>query len=725
MKNDNYDHHAAIYYLLLDKVKQHRSNYGIQDKNPIDTKRRPSTIAEQAMRKMAGPVVSTGALPVGNGGHPAVNRHASLGCQSRPPTVTSPKVGGFGGPPCPNMDSVSEQMFSSPCSIHSQATYKLWDVESTNDGSTIPPARVTVVATSIDEGVEADINESSLHSIPTTHTPLPSSSIYTDKHRHHNHTDQHAWREVTQMSRMSDSPLGSTASSTGSTFESFDSQIEPDITLSLPSCTQDVGKCVMNNGSGNQDDELCSAKGDILQTVAGMGTYEMDGNWPASLSPHSTVNHAAYCHNPADAERNTTRSPVNFREGRRASDGLVAQGVIAFRQRLRDTEKVGGLMELNLLKQEHHHLQALYKSNVTQEELAHCQLQHSQFSHYHRNGLSASKLISQSETNERLPTPLAKRISLPESVTSPIQKIILGKCATVSGNGNCNDTMDENSSLNQGKPLQQQLLQHRLQQKRQILQKQSALQRQPPHSGDHQLLKRQMVRQASYKLAQQQTVMPPLPTEVTNAFGTLTDASQFCSQSRRQQLDVGACGVVPSSSLLTSGISNSRPSSPWQLLAPELTPSLLSTSCCSSQWQGHQHHLPLGEHSWSQLPNTLEACHIGEVKEMNQAASLTSAHMNEVKSNSSSSQTSEPTSWLQVPSLVYDTVTMMQPPPSHFTTPSLTCEVLKPTREIASPNTAVFPWQPTGLQGLGVSPSIMQPVSESPFLELAEQMETI
>ena len=47
-----------------------------------------------------------------------------------------------------------------------------------------------------------------------------------------------------------------------------------------------------------------------------------------------------------------SRSPVNFREGRRASDGLVAQGVVAFRQRLTDSEKARGVVELHTAQQE-------------------------------------------------------------------------------------------------------------------------------------------------------------------------------------------------------------------------------------------------------------------------------------------------------------------------------------------------------------------------------------
>lgn len=51
LRHDAYDHYTAIYYLLLDRLRQHRSSF------PSDTRidsrrRRPSTIAEQAMLHM-------------------------------------------------------------------------------------------------------------------------------------------------------------------------------------------------------------------------------------------------------------------------------------------------------------------------------------------------------------------------------------------------------------------------------------------------------------------------------------------------------------------------------------------------------------------------------------------------------------------------------------------------------------------------------------------------
>ena len=47
------------------------------------------------------------------------------------------------------------------------------------------------------------------------------------------------------------------------------------------------------------------------------------------------------------SDRQLTRSPVNFREGRRSSDGLVAQGLVAFHQRLYSKDMSPGPLQLD------------------------------------------------------------------------------------------------------------------------------------------------------------------------------------------------------------------------------------------------------------------------------------------------------------------------------------------------------------------------------------------
>lgn len=191
--------------------------------------------------------------------------------------------------------------------------------------------------------------------------------------------------------------------------------------------------------------------------------------------------------------RGITRSPVDFREGkiyyfvfflkltyyifsgRRASDGLVGQqqpdttsGVVAFNsQKFNEHQsKTKGVLDMHLVQREAQRLQSQYQAREHPEEISHRQKQHNQYLH------------------PRGP----KRVSLPDNFSY----------TTVSTEPQLHTAM-----------------QHRiLQQKRQILQKQSALNNQTASTSvetAHAISRRQMLRQASYKIAQQQTVMPPLP----------------------------------------------------------------------------------------------------------------------------------------------------------------------------------------------------------------------
>lgn len=223
-------------------------------------------------------------------------------------------------------------------------------------------------------------------------------------------------------------------------------------TSSLPSCTSNPPEPVLANSTA-------------------IPSYTMAQRSP--LHKHNPLVHMSSY----KSARGLTRSPVDFREGRRASDGLVAQqvvstaanGVVAFNsQKLNESCKAKGVLELHLVQREAQRLQSQYPPREPPEEVTQRQKQHNQY----------------------LQPRGSKRISLPDnfSYTNPASE-----------------------------PLQlQTAMQHRLlQQKRQILQKQCAMSHQSPNSSvettSHSLSRRQMLRQASYKIAQQQQVLPPLP----------------------------------------------------------------------------------------------------------------------------------------------------------------------------------------------------------------------
>lgn len=191
---------------------------------------------------------------------------------------------------------------------------------------------------------------------------------------------------------------------------------------------------------------------------------------------------------------------VHCREGRRASDGLVAQGLIATKaehpnatvafdsQRLTETCKAKGVLELHLLQKEAAQLNEQFQTNITPDEISARQLQHNQF-HYSPKAQNKHKADLNLNRNYEDYINKAGDLAIFASKIDAIKEI--------------NRMNELQSSPLQKPPLQQQLMQHRLlQQKRQILQKQMAL--------ENCLNRRQMLRQQSYKIAQQQQVLPPL-----------------------------------------------------------------------------------------------------------------------------------------------------------------------------------------------------------------------
>lgn len=285
--------------------------------------------------------------------------------------------------------------------------------------------------------------------------------------------------------------------------------------------------------------------------------------------------------------RAVTRSPVDFRLGRRASDGLVAQGIlnqadnsmnsIAFNsQRLHEACKAKGFLELHLLQQEAASLSSQYQSHVPQEELNVRQREHSQF---HVTPIRAAAnsdhnaiLLQCGYKYDDMYMKSVSGISLDISNYVGMMKNELNENAELNG---CKFLSNVKGGDQQGMskpPLQQQLMQHRLlQQKRQILQKQGAM--------EASLSRRQMLRQQSYKMAQNQQVLPPLPFPLSEKESEDLLAFQQIVE------NPDAPGLNPSHLLKTT-----------HLKSPALSPQLQATE----------------NGTWNNLPN-IGACHISEV----------------------------------------------------------------------------------------------------------------
>jgi hypothetical protein len=159
-------------------------------------------------------------------------------------------------------------------------------------------------------------------------------------------------------------------------------------------------------------------------------------------------------------QRNLMRSPVSFREGRRASDGLVAQaGFVAFQQRLYDKSKAHGYIELHDVHQEHKALQHQFGGSSNNSSRSGTPDSSS-------GGASDNK--GERSNTHRRPS-ISKRISVPENFTY---------FPTATGStGDASKVCATNQAGGGGgaSALQQQLMQHRIYQKRQTLPKPTSM----------------------------------------------------------------------------------------------------------------------------------------------------------------------------------------------------------------------------------------------------------
>ncbi|XP_058060490.1 serine/threonine-protein kinase par-1 [Anopheles bellator] len=339
-----------------------------------------------------------------------------------------------------------------------------------------------------------------------------------------------------------------------STFESLDLNLSDcaELAGSLPSCTATTEAYE----SAAKDEATFRAVTSSVCINQQQCVYAMSDKVASSFLRANTVYQDV--HN--GDHRSITRSPVDFREGRRASDGLVTQGLInaadnplnspvAFNsQRLNETCKAKGVLELHLLQKEAAQLKVKYQANVPQDEINVRQMQHSQFRVNPLESLILKPLSSHGsgcleQSNGSggggYYNKVADYVGLPLGVKAAAVAAAAAAAAASAGGAEAGKldpeqlllragvvtrsdqlaaaavavaAAQQQQQLQQKPPLQQQLMQHRLlQQKRQILQKQGAME-----TG---LSRRQMLRQHSYKIAQQTQILPPLPYGETDADG--------------------------------------------------------------------------------------------------------------------------------------------------------------------------------------------------------------
>jgi len=498
---DAYDHHAAIYFLLLDRLKEQKTNIG---KGQTDgKKRRPSTIAEQPMKGMPGAedfqslrlrttseserethrdwstevrperseMLSTEFKCLTCGSSIMDNTTSTTSCvkcarlRTRrmnfahpPPLVGSTLSSPAGREPSDSRDSGVSAGSSQDCgeitptldrqvifprigkgSIgsmerretvqFSQLVRKLSEVEGIN-----PSHILRSMKTSIDEGVELDYSDPTIsESGSSGNASTAPSSIWTESTSTSQTSSMSGLSGVNEEA--SRSSIVSNASSNYESIENF--SIDAGWTQSLPSCK-----------AGQQQSMECEQQ--HMQASRGAARY------------NPMVSHQVPVY--IQTDRGITRSPVNFREGRRSSDGLVAQGIVAFQQRLYDKDKATGMVQLHEVRQEARELQNKYGEAVDLE----------------KDEFVPNEQVAGNQKYFGPKTSISKRISVPENFVY----------------------FPSGHSISKHVALQQQLLQHRLYQKRQNLQKQR-FSHGEPLTG---VSRRSHPRQQSY-------VKPYLPTD--------------------------------------------------------------------------------------------------------------------------------------------------------------------------------------------------------------------
>ncbi|XP_061392886.1 serine/threonine-protein kinase par-1 [Musca vetustissima] len=307
-----------------------------------------------------------------------------------------------------------------------------------------------------------------------------------------------------------------------STFESIDFNLVTSIDLagSLPSCASNSTIAAAVSGTS----------GSATPDQTSEGSFYNSNNSCVYMPPVTSTSSMLSTKSTPYSDK---RSPIHFREGRRASDGLVAQGIVSATGPLHNGSAYGsyrydtphkrnGWLELQQLQREAHTLKSKYRSNLPMDEFNNCQFQHSQF-------YTLSNRIPAMDFHPTYSPHLMRAMenmeNFPEKNGGPIHPSLyhyMRVDAAANAYPGSLPRQDPNLILShmnaatamlpmQKPPLQQQLLQHRLlQQKRQLFQKQYALE---AHLGrPHHL-----IREHSYKLsghpphAVTPTATPPPP----------------------------------------------------------------------------------------------------------------------------------------------------------------------------------------------------------------------
>ncbi|KAL4608659.1 serine/threonine-protein kinase SIK2 isoform X1 [Arapaima gigas] len=296
LQNKSYNHFAAIYYLLVERLKAHRCSFPVEQR--LDARqRRPSTIAEQTVIKASSGSPQVGLLP-----------------QSirllRSPVLPQTSADAFTFPqtPCPPEHSLMEEEVATP-----QVNGCLLDP--------LPPAvrkasgslPSNMMETSIDEGIETEEPDGE---DDATHLPTAVQGPRFGQRRH-------------TLSEVSNQP-----STVPTTAKLFSMGHNPSLGSMDSEC--DMGS--IHSDLSLPEDVTPMTEASLTGAPMGAVTPTFVNQRPSHPATRALGSQRREAHN---------RSPISFREGRRASDTSLTQGLVAFRQHLQNLARAKGILELN------------------------------------------------------------------------------------------------------------------------------------------------------------------------------------------------------------------------------------------------------------------------------------------------------------------------------------------------------------------------------------------
>ncbi|XP_012864941.1 PREDICTED: serine/threonine-protein kinase SIK2 [Dipodomys ordii] len=413
LQNKSYNHFAAIYFLLVERLKSHRSSFPVEQR--LDGRqRRPSSIAEQTVAK-----AQTVGLPV---------------------AMHSPNVRLLRSTPLPQASNV--EAFSFPASgCQAEAAFmeeECVDTPKVNGCllDPVPPVLVrkgcqslpsNMMETSIDEGLETEgeAEEDPSHAFEAFQATRSGQR-------------RHTLSEVTNPLVVMPGPGKLFSMSDNPSLDSVDSEY-------------DMG-CAQRDLNFLEDNPSLK---DIM--LANQPSPRMTSPF-VSLRPTNPAMQALS----SQKREAHNRSPVSFREGRRASDTSLTQGIVAFRQHLQNLARTKGILELNKVQLLYEQMGSdagprLAPAASQLQDLASC---------------PPEEVSQQQESVSTLPAGVHPQLSPRQSLESQYLQHRLQKPSLLSKAQNTCQLYCKEPP----RSLEQQLQEHRLQQKRLFLQKQSQLQ---------------------------------------------------------------------------------------------------------------------------------------------------------------------------------------------------------------------------------------------------------